>query len=204
VKNELLIPQVIQTQQASSSNISIFKINKKSKTNKQNLVLKNEYIDFKSQCRFSINVIKNNKIGTQQDAQEFLLELLNELNYEIIRTQHEDRFSKEMRKYVNDSRRVRTKLEDLLSLKYVQKTVCKANHESAKTVTDLMLILNFDNNGDKSSNAINLNTLIEKFIHLEIEGFKCSKSGCKRPTIQKSINYFSTDAPSIVIVNFAR
>jgi hypothetical protein len=34
VKNELLIPQVIQTQQASSSNISIFKINKKSKTYK--------------------------------------------------------------------------------------------------------------------------------------------------------------------------
>ncbi len=34
VKNELLIPQVMQTQQASSSNISIFKINKKSKTYK--------------------------------------------------------------------------------------------------------------------------------------------------------------------------
>jgi hypothetical protein len=34
VKKELLIPQVIQTQQASSSNISIFKINKKSKTYK--------------------------------------------------------------------------------------------------------------------------------------------------------------------------
>jgi hypothetical protein len=107
-------------------------------------------------------------MGTQQDAQEFY----NELNNETIRTQHEDRSSQEMRVIINDSSRVRTKLENILSLKYEQKMICKVNHESVKNVTDFMLILNFDNYDDELSNAISLNTLIDQLLNPEIEGFK--------------------------------
>ena len=100
--NELLIPQDNQTQQASSSNISIFKINKKSKTNKTisnnpltnyfHVIPKNIDTNNHSSQESNLSVILasiENKMQTEDDVdkERKIISIKNSLQNEFLQLQ---------------------------------------------------------------------------------------------------------------------
>jgi hypothetical protein len=102
VTNELLIPQDNQTQQASSSNISIFKINKKSKTNKTisnnpltnyfHVIPKNIDTNNHSSQESNLSVILasiENKMQTEDDVdkERKIISIKNSLQNEFLQLQ---------------------------------------------------------------------------------------------------------------------
>jgi hypothetical protein len=98
-------------------------------------------------CKQKLNVIKDSPPGSQQDTQEYLMQLLNELNVEDLTSYNQEKTNDEINEILIDFDRERSLFEKIGSLKCQLKIKCKSTHISTNYQYDSMLILKFENYG---------------------------------------------------------
>ncbi len=99
-------------------------------------------------------MVKDSQPGSQLDTQEYLMQLLNELNVEDLTYYNQDKNNDEINEILNDFDRERSLFEQIWSLKCQLKIKCMSTHIS-------MLILKFENYGEGRFNT-HIDTMIHK------------------------------------------
>ena len=155
-------------------------------------------------CKQKINVVIDSPPESQQDTQEYLMQLLNELNVEDLTSYNQEKTNDEINEILNDFDRERSLFEKIWSLKCQLKIKCKSTHISTNDQYDSMLILKFENYGEGRFNT-HIDTMIHQYINPEASiDYRCTIVGCKNKLIESSSLKFIGMPPPILIINLAR